>query len=127
MTNFDKLSAMLVLVLVLFFSIKDSSSFPLLRKIEDIEKNSVVVVEDVQNNQQIIQEENFENVDLLNMMNPIFDNWLDRERLAVEDSLEKKKQGGENENLQKPKLSDLRSFTKRPVTLGYWNWHWRRK
>ena len=124
MTNFDKLSAMLVLVL--FFSIKDSSSFPLPRKIEDIEKNSVVGEDDCFN-QQIIQEENFENVDLLNMMNPIFDNWLDRERLAVEDSLEKKKQGGENENLQKPKLSDLRSFTKRPVTLGYWNWHWRRK
>ena len=124
MTNFDKLSAMLVLVL--FFSIKDSSSFPLPRKIEDIEKNSVVGEDDCFN-QQIIQEENFENVDLLNMINPIFDNWLDRERLAVEDSLEEKKQGGENENLQKPKLSDPRSFTKRPVTLGYWNWHWRRK
>ena len=118
MTNFDKVSAMLMLMLD--FSIKDSSSFPLLRKIEDIEKNSVVV-EDIQNNRHIIQEEKLDNVDLLNAIhNPIFDNWL-----ATEDSLEKKKQGGEN--LQKPKLSDLRSFTKRPVTLGYWNWSWRRK
>lgn len=122
MTCFVKLPALLLL----FLLIKDSSSFPLVvREVQDIEKNSVVL-EDIQSNQQITQEEKFGNMNLVNMINPpnpspLVDNWL-----AVEDSLEEKKQGGENEALR-PKLSDLLSFTKKPTVLGYWNWHWRRK
>ena len=122
MTCFVKLPALLLL----FLLIKDRFSFPLVvREVQDIEKNSVVL-EDIQSNQQITQEEKFGNMNLVNMINPpnpslLVDNWL-----AVEDSLEEKKQGGENEALR-PKLSDLLSFTKKPTVLGYWNWHWRRK
>ena len=124
MTYFDKLPTLLLLLLPFLF-IKDSSSFPLVRGIQDIEKNSVAL-EVIQSKQQITAEENFQNMINPATHSPLFYNWLAGERLAIEDSVEKKKQGGENEALR-PKLSDLRSFTKRPVTLGYWNWHWRRK
>ena len=126
-TCFPKLPALLLL----FLFIRESSSFPLLVRgasVQDIEKNSMVL-EDIQSNQQIIEEEKIQNEDLMNMINPItlpplFDNWLGGERLAAVE--EEDKVGGENEALP-PQLSDLRSFTTRPVTLGYWNWHWRRK
>lgn len=126
MTYFGKL---LALLLILF--LQEISSFPLLSgaSVQDIEKN-LVVLEDIQSNQQIVQEESFQNVDLMNMINPItpsplLTNWLGGERLAVEDSAEEKIEG-ENAAAALP-LSDLHSFTRRPVTLGYWNWHWRRK
>lgn len=127
MTYFGKL---LALLLILF--LQEISSFPLLSEanVRDIEKN-LVVLEDIHRNQEIIQEENFQNVDLMNMINPItpsplLGNWLGGERLEVEDSFEEKIQG-ENAALPPLPLSDLHSFTRRPVTLGYWNWHWRRK
>ena len=113
MNFFDKLSALLPLLL--FISIKDTSSVPLLREIQGIE------------NPQTSQEENFANVDFVKMINSIFDNWLARERLAAENSLEDRKRAKEKETLQKPEMSNLPLLTKRPVTLGYWNWHWRRK
>ena len=127
MTYFGKL---LALLLILF--LQEISSLPLLSgaSVQDIEKN-LVVLEDIQRNQRIIQEENFQNVDLTKMINPItpsplLSNWLGGERLEVEDSFEEKIQG-ENAALPPLPLSDLHSFTRRPVTQGYWNWHWRRK
>ena len=133
-TYFAKLPPLLLLLLLLLISfIEESSSFPLLvrgESVQDTEKNSVVLEDFQRSNQQIIEEEAVQNVDnLMNMINPItlsplFGNGLGGELLAVEEGGQV---GGEN-LMPPPKLSsDLPSFTMRPVTLGYWNWHWRRK
>ena len=111
-------------VLVIILVQQKSSSVPFLRggSIQDAGQNSMVV-ENIPLQEKFIYE-NFQRGSK-KTIEPV--NWLvgEEEIQAAEDFPEVEFQGeGASWGTLAPVLF---SFTKKPVTLGYWNWHRRRK
>ena len=115
------------LALSILLLAQESCSFPQRRGVgaaeEDVEQN---LVEESKGKQQTDTGDSLQGMDLIRIpiiKSSLLGNWLVGEGITVEDF---EGERGENESRLSQPLR-FHPVTIKPVTLGYWNWHWRRK
>ena len=120
------------LALSILLLAQESCSFPQRRGVgaaeEDVEQN---LVEESKGKQQTVLLDTGDSLQGMGLIripiikSSLLGNWLGGEGITVED-FEGEVERGENEiRLSQPLR--FHPVTIKPVTLGYWNWHWRRK
>ena len=118
------------LALSILLLAQESCSFPQRRGVgaaeEDVEQN---LVEESKGKQQTVlldTVESLQRMDLIRIpiiQSSLLGNWLGGEGIPVE-RFEEEVERGENKSRLHFRIHPV---TIKPVTLGYWNWHWRRK